>query len=152
MSYEMQGWYYEDWTDGYELWTASRTITEADIGAFAGVSGDFNPLHTNEVFAAATPMKTRIAHGMLGVAVATGLANQTRTMEGTTIALMSQTLNYKAPVFPGDTLTLRLTVEKKKETKSPKRGIVFFKMDLFNQKDEVVTDGQWILMMQRKAE
>lgn len=151
MSYEMQGMYYEDWTDGYQLWTASRTITEADIAAFAGVSGDFNPLHTNEVFAASTPLKTRIAHGMLGVAVATGLANQSRTMEGTTIALMSQTLNYKAPVFPGDTLTLCLTVIERKETKNPGRGIIRFKMELFNQNDVVVTDGEWLLMMQRKA-
>ncbi len=151
MSYEMQGMYYEDWTDGYQLWTASRTITEADIAAFAGVSGDFNPLHTNEVFAASTPLKTRIAHGMLGVAVATGLANQSRTMEGTTIALMSQTLNYKAPVFPGDTLTLCLTVIERKETKNPGRGIIRFKMELFNQNDAVVTDGEWLLMMARKG-
>jgi len=60
MSYEFQGMYFEDWEEGYELWTASRTVTEGDIMAFAGVSGDFNPLHTNEVFAGATPMKTRM--------------------------------------------------------------------------------------------
>jgi len=151
MSYEFQGWYFEDWEDGYELWTASRTITEADIAAFAGVSGDFNPLHTNEVFAATTPMKTRIAHGMLAVAIATGLANQTRTMEGTTIALMSQTLNYKAPVFPGDTITLRLTVVGKKLSSKGGRGVLTLAMDVFNQRDEVVTDGQWVLMMKAKA-
>lgn len=151
MSYEFQGWYFEDWEDGYELWTASRTITEADIAAFAGVSGDFNPLHTNEVFAATTPMKTRIAHGMLGVAVATGLANQTRTMEGTTLALISQTLNYKAPIFPGDTVTLRLTVMEKKLSSKGGRGVITMAMDLFNQRDEVVTNGQWVLMMKAKA-
>ncbi len=151
MSYEFQGWYFEDWEEGRELWTASRTISEADIAAFAGVSGDFNPLHTNEVFAASTPMKTRIAHGMLGVAVATGLANQTRTMEGTTIALMSQTLNYKAPVFPGDTLTLRLTVEERKLSSKGGRGVVTLAMDLFNQRDEVVTDGHWVLMMKARG-
>ncbi len=151
MAYEMQGWAFEDWEIGKELWTASRTVTEADIAAFAGVSGDFNPLHTNEVFAAATPMKTRIAHGMLGVAIATGLANQTRTMEGTTIALMSQTLNYKAPIFPGDTVTLCLTVTDRKMSSKGGRGVVTFKMELFNQRDEVVTDGQWILMMKARG-
>ena len=150
MSYEFQGMYFEDWEEGYELWTASRTVTEGDIMAFAGVSGDFNPLHTNEVFAGATPMKTRIAHGMLGVAVATGLANQTRTMEGTTMALISQTLNYKAPIFPGDTVTLRLTVERRKLSSKGGKGGVWFKMDLFNQRDEVVTDGQWTLLMKAR--
>ena len=151
MTYEMQGWYFEQWEEGYELWTASRTVTEGDISTFAGVSGDFNPLHTNEVFAAATPMKGRIAHGMLGVAIATGLANQTRTMEGTTIALMSQTLNYKAPIYPGDTVTLRLTVVGKKESSKGGRGVVRLKMDLFNQRDQVVTDGEWVLMMRCKG-
>jgi 3-hydroxybutyryl-CoA dehydratase len=151
MSYEFQGMYFEDWTDGYELWTASRTVTEGDIMAFAGVSGDFNPLHTNEVFASSTPMKTRIAHGMLGVAVATGLANQTRTMEGTTMALISQTLNYKAPIFPGDTVTLRLTVDRRKLSSKGGKGVVWFKMDLFNQRDEVVTDGEWVLLMKAKG-
>ena len=150
MGYEFQGWYFEDWEEGHELWTASRTITEADIMNFAGISGDFNPLHTNEVFAGATPMKSRIAHGMLGVAVATGLANQTRTMEGTTLALMSQTLNYKAPIFPGDTITLRLTVAGKKMSSKGGRGVVRLKMDLFNQRDEVVTDGEWVLLMRSK--
>ena len=151
MAYEFQGMYFEDWTEGYELWTASRTITEADIMAFAGVSGDFNPLHTNEVFAASTPMKGRIAHGMLGVAIATGLANQTRTMEGTTMALISQTLNYKAPIFPGDTVTLRLTVAGAKMSSKGGKGVVRLKMDLFNQRDEVTTDGEWVLLMKARG-
>ena len=150
MSYEMQGRFFEDWDEGHELWTSSRTVTEADIAAFAGVSGDFNPLHTSEVFAAGTPMKTRIAHGMLGVAIATGLANQTRTMEGTTIALMSQTLNYRAPVFPGDTLTLCLTVAKKKPSSKGGKGIVWFDMNLVNQRDETVTSGEWVLLMRAR--
>ena len=151
MGYEFQGWFFEEWEEGYELWTASRTVTDADIMAFAGVSGDFNPLHTNEVFASQTPMKGRIAHGMLGVAIATGLANQTRTMEGTTLALMSQTLNYKAPIFPGDTVTLRLTVAGTKMSSKGGRGVVRLKMDLFNQRDEVVTDGEWVLLMRAKG-
>ncbi len=151
MSYEMQGWFFEDWDEGYELWTASRTVTEADIVAFAGVSGDFNPLHTNEVFAAATPMKSRIAHGMLGAAIATGLANQTRTMEGTTIALMSQTLNYRAPIFPGDTVTLCLKVARKKPSSKGGKGVIWFEMNLVNQRDEIVTDGEWVLLMRARG-
>ncbi len=150
MAYEFQGMFFEDWEEGYELWTASRTITEADIMAFAGVSGDFNPLHTNEVFASTTPMRGRIAHGMLGVAIATGLANQTRTMEGTTMALMSQTLNYKAPIFPGDTVTLCLTVLKRKMSSKGGKGVVWLKMELFNQRDEVTTDGEWVLLMKAR--
>jgi len=71
-------------------------------------------------------------------------------MEGTTMALISQTLNYKAPIFPGDTVTLRLTVERRKLSSKGGKGVVWFKMDLFNQRDEVVTDGQWTLLMKAR--
>ena len=126
-----------------------RTVTEADVVAFAGLSGDFNPLHTNEEFGKSTPFGQRIAHGMLVVAMATGMANWTGVFEGTTIALMEQVIRYKGAVRFGDTVHLELEVLEKKATSKPDRGVVRFAARMLNQKDEVVVDGEWTLMMKR---
>jgi len=150
MTYEAKGLYYEDFEVGVSHTTARRTITEADTVAFAGLSGDFNPLHTDEEFGKNTPFKGRIAHGMLSMAVATGLANQARIFEGTTVALLSMTINYKGAVLFGDTIHLVLTPQEKKETSKPDKGIVTFKTEVKNQRDEVVVDGHWVLMQKRK--
>ncbi len=88
MVYKFKGKTFNEFKVGDKFTTASRTITEADVVNFAGLSGDFNPLHTDEEFGKSTPFKGRVAHGMLSVAVATGLANQLGIFEGTTIALL----------------------------------------------------------------
>ncbi len=151
MAYQMRGLYFDDFEEGREFFSASRTITEADVMNFAGVSGDFNPLHTDETFAARTPVKTRIAHGMLTMAVATGLANQMGIFEGTTLALMQQTIRYKGMVRFGDTIHLVMTVKARKESKSPKRGVVTFDVLIANQDDEPIVESEWVLMMSRKT-
>lgn len=150
MGYQMRGLYFDDFEENREFHSASRTITEADVVAFAGLSGDFNPLHTDETFAAKSVVGTRIAHGMLSMAVATGLANQMGIFEGTTIALMQQTINYKGMVRFGDTIRVVMTVRARKESKSPKRGVVTFGVVVLNQKDETVVDSEWVLMMARQ--
>ena len=152
MSYQLRGKTFDELNEGDRLVTASRTITETDVVNFAGVSGDFNPLHTDEQFAAGTPFKTRIAHGMLIAAVATGLANQLGAFEGTTIALLEQNIRYVGAVSFGDTVRLELVVATKKESKKkPDRGVVTFTSSVFNQKDEAVIEGSWTLMMKRSA-
>lgn len=150
MGYQMRGLYFDDFEEGRQFFSASRTVTEADVMNFAGLSGDFNPLHTDETFAAATPIKTRIAHGMLSMAIATGLANQMGIFEGTTLALMQQTIAYKGMVRFGDTIRLVMTVKERKESKNPKRGVITFQVDVMNHKDEPVVDSQWVLMMARQ--
>ena len=149
-SYQFRGRHFEEFSESERFVTASRTITEADVVAFAGLSGDFNPLHTNELFASSTPFGTRIAHGMLVASVATGLANQLGIFEGTTLALMEQTMRYTGAVRFGDTIRLELEVEAKKETKKPDRGVVSCKATILNQKDEAVVEGVWTLMMRRR--
>jgi acyl dehydratase len=126
-----------------------RTVTEADVVAFAGLSGDFNPLHTDEEFGKTTQFEGRIAHGMLVVAMATGMSNWTGVFEGTTIALMEQVIRYKGAVKFGDTIHLELQVIDKKETSKPDRGVVRFAARVHNQRDEVVVDGEWTLLMKR---
>lgn len=150
MEYKFRGRTFDDFELDEEIMTASRTVTEADVVNFAGLSGDFNPLHTDESFAAKTPFKTRIAHGMLSMAVATGLANQMGIFEGTTLALLSQTIKYTGAVKFGDTIRLKLKVGEKKESSKPDRGIITFDNEILNQNDEVVCETQWVLMMTRK--
>ena len=146
-----RGLTFEQFETGAVFVSPARTVTEADVVHFAGLSGDFNPLHTDAVFAAGTPGGERIAHGMLVAAMATGMANWTGVFEGTTLALMEQVLQYKGVVRFGDTVHLRLTVAEKKETSKPDRGIVFFDTQVLNQDGQPVQEGRWTLMMRRAA-
>ena len=149
MGYEIRGKTFDEFNVGDEFFTASRTITDSDVVTFAGLSGDFNPIHMNKEFADNTPLKGRVAHGMLVESIATGLGNQLGIFEGTTIAVLSMSINYKGAVKFGDTIHLELKVTEKKETSKPERGIVIFQTDVKNQKDELVIDGQWVVMMTR---
>jgi len=149
MAYKFKGKTFDEFKIGDEFTTASRTITEADVVNFAGMSGDFNPLHTDEEFGKKTPFKGRVAHGMLSVAVATGLANQLGIFEGTTVALLSMMINYKGVVKFGDTIHLVLKVTEMKETSKGDKGIITFETTVYNQNDEPIVDGQWILMMRK---
>lgn len=152
MSYVMRGLHYEDFEPGTSYFSASRTITEADVVNFAGLSGDFNPLHTDQTFAERTVARQRIAHGMLSMAVATGLANQTGIFEGTTVALMQQTIQYKGMVKFGDTIHIVITVKERKETKHRSRGVVVFDVPILNQRGETVVQAEWMLMMSRRPQ
>jgi acyl dehydratase len=139
--------------DQFDLGTCyqsqARTVTEADVVTFAGLSGDFNPLHTDAEFGKSTPFGERIAHGMLIQAMATGMANWTGIFEGTTLALMEQTIHYRAPVRFGDTVSLELEVIEKKPSSKPDRGVVRFAARIRNQKNEIVQDGEWTVLMKK---
>lgn len=128
-----------------------RTVTEACVMAFAGISGDFNPLHVDASFAAKTPFGKRVAHGMLGASISTGLGQTLGIFEGTTLALMSQTFDYKGPIFFGDTIVLRLTVREVTPSSKGGRGVVNFQADIIKQDDSVAVTGSWtVLFADRK--
>ncbi len=102
MTYAPRGRHFEEFSAGEAFTTAARTVTEGAVDSFAGLSGDFNPLHTDEESARQSPMKGRIAHGMLVLAVATGQANQLGIFEGTTLALLGMDkIRWTAPVRLG---------------------------------------------------
>ena len=143
---------YEEFEIGATYNTQARTITEADVVSFAGLSGDFNPLHTDAEAAKKSPFGERIAHGMLTVAISTGMANLTGLMEGTTIALMEQNIKYIAAVKFGDTVRLQMEVIEKRETSKPDRGVVKLAARVFNQRDELVVDMVWTQLMKRKGQ
>lgn len=149
MGYKNRGLTFDQFNLGDVFASPARTVTEADVVGFAGLSGDFNPLHTDEEFGKTTPFGGRIAHGMLVSAMATGMANWTGVFEGTTIALMEQVIQYKGAVKFGDTVHLELKVAEKKETSKPDRGVVVFETHVCNQDDKPVIDGRWTLMMKR---
>lgn len=147
----MAGLYFEDFTVGQVTETRGVTITEAHVVAFAGLSGDFNPLHTDETAAAATPYGRRVAHGQLGMVMAAGLINQTGLYEGTTLALLGyREWTFLKPIHFGDTIRVRMTIEEKRETSKPDRGVLLRKVEILNQRDEVIQSGFSDVLVRRR--
>ncbi len=147
------GLFYEDLTVGQVFTTPRRTITEADIVNFAGVSGDFNPLHTDELHARKTPFGQRVAHGLLVFAILTGLRQRTGVFEGTLIAWLEiRRYRFLKPVFIGDTVWGETEVLEMRETSRPDRGIVVQGVRVYNQKEEVVQEGELVTLMRRRSE
>lgn len=143
--------YYEDLQVGEEYESPARTITEADIVNFAALSGDWSPVHCDEEYCKKTPYKTRIAHGLLGLAIAEGL--KFRLPEFTNARYVASLYwNYKftGPILIGDTIRVRVRIQSKRETKKPDRGIVVEYVTILNQRDEVVQEGEHGLMVWRR--
>ena len=143
--------YYEELNPGDSWVSPRRTITEADIVMFAALTGDHNPIHTDEEFAKTTIFGGRILHGPAGFAIATGLESRLGIKEGTAIAFLGMTWDLKGPIKIGDTIRVEQKVTGKRETKRPGQGIVFFHVALMNQRNEVVQEGEWKIMMMCKG-
>lgn len=141
------GLYYEDFEVGKVYKTASRTVTEADVVAFSGLSGDYNPLHTDETYASTTPFNTRIAHGPLGLVIFTGLSARTGLFDGTTLAMLGLTWRFVGPIFPGDTVHGEMIIKSKRETSKRGRGIIERDMRLYNQNGDLVQEGTFTVMV-----
>lgn len=151
--YKPAGRYFDEFHVGEVIYTAARTITEADIMMFASLTGDFNPLHTNEEWAKQTQHGTRIAHGCLIVAYAAGLRQQTRFMEGTTIALAGLKDTFLAPTKAGDTIHCRIEITEMKPSRSkPDRGLLVYRCDTVNQNGITVLSQDVTCMVKRKVE
>jgi acyl dehydratase len=139
--------YLGDIHEGDRFATARRTITEADVMAFAGVTGDFNALHTDAVFARdETPFGRRIAHGPLILGLSFGLRSVRDDWK--ILALLECQRRFAAPVFPGDTVHGRYAVEAVRASSSrPGSGIVTLAVEIVNERDEVVQEGTDVLMV-----
>jgi acyl dehydratase len=146
-SSKRHGLYFEEFEVGQAIETPARTITEADVVTFAGLSGDYNPLHTDAEFARGTMFGERIAHGLLGLAVVSGLAWRTGFMEGTADALISVEAKFRNPVKFGDTIRARFEVLQKKEMKRMGGGFVTFNVVVLNQRDETIQKGEWTVLI-----
>lgn len=128
--------------EGRTYRTARRTITDADIVGFAGLSGDFNPLHIDDEFARdETPFGRRIAHGLLGLSIGEGLRSELD--EWHVLAFLEVQRRFEAPIFPGDTIHMEFAVQSTRRSKSnPMRGIVVLDAKLVNQDGATLQSGQ----------
>ncbi|MDL2219216.1 dehydratase [Ruminococcaceae bacterium OttesenSCG-928-O06] len=152
MEYAMRGKYLEDFTVGEAFLTAARTITEADVVCFAGLTGDYTPLHTNEFFGKEhTPFGTRIAHGLLGLSIMSGLMTQTGFTEGTVLAFMQSSERFLKPILFGDTVVAKVMVKEVRPSSKPGRGVLTLTAQLLNQRDEVVTEQEQVLLMKARG-
>jgi acyl dehydratase len=142
--------YYEDLYLSQEFITKARTITEADIVNFAALSWDTNAIHTDTEFAKKTPFGERIAHGMLGVVIHSGLSQMLGIMEGTLIAFMGMTWTFILPIKIGDTVHVVQRVKEMRETSKSDRGLVIFEKELVNQREEIVQRGTTTVLLRRK--
>jgi acyl dehydratase len=150
MPFTPRGLYFEEFEPGQEIITAARTITETDLVNFAGLSGDFNFIHTNAEAAQDTPFGARVAHGMLVASIATGLAVQQGFIDGTTLAFRELTWRFTKPVFIGDTVHVEVTVTQAKPMARLGGGLVTFDARVLNQRAEIVHKGEWQMLIKSK--
>lgn len=147
----MRGMYWEEWEVGAEFESPARTVTEADIALFAGLSGDYNPLHVNEEYCKQTVFGGRIAHGPLVYAIAAGLLFQLHLYDDTLVAFLGfDSLKFTKPVRPGDTIHAWIKVIEKRETSRPDRGVMKRELRVLNQRGEVVQEGVQTFLLKRK--
>lgn len=147
----MPGLYFEEFQVGQKITTVGRTIAESDIFAFAGLSGDYNQIHTDAEFAKTSPFGQRVAHGLLGLSVASGLAMRTGVLEGTVIAFREiNNWKFVSPVFIGDTIHVEMEIIETKALPRIGGGSVVIALDVKKQTGETVMKGTWTALVLSK--
>jgi len=142
--------YFDEIELSEEYESPGRTVTEADVVMFAGLSGDYNVLHTDAEFMKTTIFGERIAHGLLCLAIQSGLFSRA-TAPYATLAFGGLRWKFKLPVKIGDTIRLRAKVIEKKDLDKPDRGLVTLERTILNQRDEIVQQGQTDLIVQKRS-
>ena len=146
-----RGMYFEEFAIGQKITTDGRTMTESDIVTFAGLSGDFNTIHTDSEFAGSTPFGQRVAHGLLTTSVASGLMVRTGVIDGTVLAFREiSEWKFGKPVFIGDTIHVEIEVTDTKPLPRLGGGAVTMAVNVKNQKDESTVRGAWVLLVLAK--
>ncbi|MBE0669061.1 MAG: dehydratase [Anaerolineales bacterium] len=147
----MAGLYFEEFTAGQNIKTAGRTISEDAIFSFAGLTGDYNQIHTDAAFASKTQFGQRIAHGLLGMSISVGLIMQTGLLEGTVLAFREiQEWKFVKPFFIGDTVHALLTISETKALPRIGAGALIAVVEVRNQNDEVCQKGTLNLLVLSK--
>ena len=148
---EMSGLYFEELSVGQKIISVARTMTESDIVTFAGLTGDYNQIHTDAEFAKSTPFGQRIAHGLLGLSIAVGLLMRTGVLEGTVMAFR-EIIEWKfiKPVFIGDSLHVEMEVREMKAMRRVGGGLAIVALDVKNQKEEPLMSGTLSVLVASK--
>lgn len=145
---KVRGMYFEEFEVGQKIVSLGRTVTESDIVNYAGISADFNEMHTNAEYSGETPFGQRVAHGLLGLSIASGLAWQTGVLEGTIIAFREiNSWRFSKPVYIGDTLHVEIEIKATKAIPRVGGGSVVLTLDVQNQNGETVMKGDWTTLM-----
>lgn len=148
---KMRGMYFEEFEVGQKVISPGRTITEADVVAFAGISGDFNSIHTDAVFSRDAGFGQRVAHGLLGLSIASGLLVRSGVLEGTVMAFREiNQWKFSQPMFIGDTVHVVLEVMELKALPRLGGGSLLAMLHVQNQDDVTVMKGQWSVLVQSK--
>ena len=143
-----QGLYFEEFSVGQKIVSRGRTLAESDIMIFAGLSGDFNQIHTDAEFSRTTPFGQRIAHGMLGASIASGLAMRTGVLEGTVMAFREiNDWKFIKPIFIGDTIRVELEIMETKALPRVGGGSVVIALDVKKQDGETAMRGTWTVLV-----
>jgi acyl dehydratase len=150
MSFTEHHLYFDDVAVGQEWESPGRTVTETDIVNFAGLSGDFNPIHIDHQFAAQTPFRKPIAHGLLVLGMSSGLGLYNPPMR--TLAFLSiRDWQFKEPVFIGDTLRLHSKVAAKEARSRGRRGVITWERRIVNQDGKVVQEGVTVTLVEGRG-
>lgn len=142
-----QGLYYEDYEIGVTMQTRGRTITESDIVSFAGLTGDYNPMHTDAEYMKESMFGQRVAHGLLTLSYAVGQAYQLGFMERTVLAFRGLEMKFSLPVFIGDTIHAELIVREKKDAARLGGGMVTIDIKIINQNGKTVQSGELLVLV-----
>lgn len=146
-----RGRFWDDYSIGEEFYSTGRTITEHDIAAFAALSGDFNPLHLDAQLGKASIFGERVPHGPLGLVLSLGGYDRIGIMEGVAVAFLGITWGFHKPLLIGDTVRTKVTIAELRPTKNEQRGIVVLRVELCNQRDEVVQGGNHTFLILRRS-
>lgn len=147
--------YFDDLVVGMEYISAARTICETDIISFAGLSGDFNPLHIDREFAAKTAHGERIAHGLLVLSIISGLSTRTALMLGLAeqmVGLLNLECRFRHATKIGDTIHARLTVAGLRRTSKDDTGVLTLNREAIDQTRRVVMESVWTLLVRCRSE
>ena len=141
--------YYEEIEVGEAYESPGRTVTETDLVLFAGLSGDYNVLHTDAEFMKTSIFGERIAHGLLGLAIQSGLFSRSG-IPYATLGFGTLRWKFKGPIKIGDTIRVRAKVTDKKDADKPDRGVISVERQILNQRNEVVQEGETELVVERR--
>lgn len=147
----MKRTYYEDFALGDEFITPGRTITEADVTLFAGLTGDYNRLHTDAEYMRDSIFGERIAHGLLGLSLVNGLKYRTDIDSDGVLAFLGLSWKFVGPIKFSDTIHAVLRVESLRETSKPDRGLVVYGVRVLNQRGEAVQEGEFTMLLKRRG-